>query len=527
MFLFLVYQLVSNYIWFIVLVVRFHHSSVRMASQESYTPVEDMTHEELKLSLSLKDKLIRQQGEEIEMLKSRLQDMMARNLGAPLSVADETLTSTVTTPVWSRPIVTPHVGFTTDLLDMSTDVKEPKSRFPPGMRMGTATEYDNKYSNVVKGTPEYIKLDDSSESVLSWSSSSSSSSERKVHRGDRSSELRTVAKLLDKRECPRPENYSLESGRSFSRFMTSFEAYCESRYSRSHINLWTSELGRFLLGEIKEVYSAHGGPDQKYCKMKRHLESWYAEAKDRVSSSRRAKYRNARISDGEGLKIFATRLEYLFRMAYPRRQLDGKDLKRHLLSAIPAEAGETLERDLAILKTSTGRQNTWGEVLKLLEIQDESCRRSSGRRPVPLTLDPQPWSGAVRKHLAMKVQPSGTQQKSKSKSPKPRSKSPLFCNWCKRRGHIYDTCRRRLNQCLRCGAEDHRIAQCPKPGRRSSKNDRHGKRSSNSSSEAEQSRGRSRIRRRKQQTSLTSGKKAGAVSGFSSDKRPLNRQTPV
>ena len=39
------------------------------------------------------------------------------------------------------------------------------------------------------------------------------------------------------------------------------------------------------------------------------------------------------------------------------------------------------------------------------------------------------------------------------------------CHYCKRPGHLYATCRRRLNQCLRCGKGGHYIANCPAPQR--------------------------------------------------------------
>jgi hypothetical protein len=38
------------------------------------------------------------------------------------------------------------------------------------------------------------------------------------------------------------------------------------------------------------------------------------------------------------------------------------------------------------------------------------------------------------------------------------------CTFCKRPGHLFSACRRRLNQCLRCGSNDHLIKDCqPQP----------------------------------------------------------------
>ena len=36
----------------------------------------------------------------------------------------------------------------------------------------------------------------------------------------------------------------------------------------------------------------------------------------------------------------------------------------------------------------------------------------------------------------------------------------IQCNFCRRFGHKYWNCRRRLNQCIRCGSDDHFVANC-------------------------------------------------------------------
>ena len=213
--------------------------------------------------------------------------------------------------------------------------------------------------------------------------------------------------------------------------------------------------------------------------MKRHLENWYAGIKERLCYSRRGQYKEAKLQNGEGYRIFATRLENLFRMAYPHRKVDGKDLCRQLINALPRSSGETLERDLALLRTATGRQNTWKDVLKLLEVQDESVRRSGHGRERRNFKGPQELAGATGSpYLNMNVKKpqnlerfntgkSNTENRAKSASPKfLRSPGQIKCNWCKRPGHKYDYCRRRLNQCLRCGSDEHHVARCPEPCQR-------------------------------------------------------------
>ena len=529
---------------------------------------DERTMKDLLDEIRIKDLQIRRQGEEIESLKTQLKVMMDLMVPFTCTVSSPVLTSTMTTTTWTEPFVTqPHVVFTgtstvphvisllgskaqPDIKNV-TGVKTPTGpSVPPGFETLSSLSKQNY-------VPDLIQLDDSVESQIS-SSESPTQTEPDVHA--KRNVGQPLIKMLERKSCPKPEAYSLESGRSFSRFLQSFEAYCESRYSSSHKDLWTSELGRFLEGEIKQVFEACGGPERKYHKMKAHLETWHAGAKERISSSRRAQYRSATKMPDEGLLIFATRLEHLYKMAYPHQGLDGKELKRQLLNAIPASAAECLERDLALVRATAGRQNTWGDVLRLLEIQDESIRRGSGSHQANVPFSSQPWSGAVKKHQTMRVEPTKSKKPSavspqpkksylhgtrkfyrSSESPHRSSRSPgqRRCNWCKRPGHLYENCRRRLNLCLRCGADGHRIFDCPSPVPLLGNTSRNSKRASSASdNEQGRSRNRSRHNQQRRQQQGASGRRTGQSSksfstktknrsSSSSEERSLNRDSLV
>ena len=279
-----------------------------------------------------------------------------------------------------------------------------------------------------------------------------------------------------------------------------------------------------------------------------------------MSQSRKAKYRSAVRQTNEGLKIFAKRLEHLYRKAYLHQDVDGGDLKRRLTSALPSATVEVMERDLALIRATSSRRNTWADVLTVLEIQDDASRRGARNRTreVPATQDT--WAGVVKKgHFAMPVQsnnpirptvfrrsPVKTQRESgrrsssgeKKASPRNWSTSPgsQLCKFCKRGGHNWDSCWRRLDKCLRCGSDNHRIAHCPSaslrtPRRYSPRTERvmrvseskSARDSSASGSESHQKSERSRKprsrRARKQR------RQSRSSSGSSSDGKSLNRQT--
>ena len=288
---------------------RTHHAS----SQEDTDPIENMTFSELKESLRARNKDVVNLTAQLQALHLEFFDMrcqLAQQAQVPVTRPPEvvsTVTSTTTTNTWSRPMGLPCVSvgqspFASGIsvsavsdLDFNQYLTSPKGSsgyyppphqgsVPPGFKP-LPRETVVPPSTTPLAPPETeITLDDSSESTSTTSRSSEDS-----HRSD----LRMVVKSLERRSCPKPEVYSLESGRSFSRFLKSFEAYCESKFSSVHRHLWTTELGRYLDGEILQVFAAHGVSEQKYNKMKRYLETWLVGAKDRMSQSRNAKYRSA------------------------------------------------------------------------------------------------------------------------------------------------------------------------------------------------------------------------------------------
>ena len=472
-------------------------------SQEGSSPAENMTQQELEKQLKDQADLIQRQSavlqqteehilrmgqeihkrdEEIYGIKALLLQMTQQFqafLQVPVtSIPPVTAVPPVfsTSPVTLVPTVTPA---NVTLIDSVSAGARPNVTFATGV--GTPSTVTGVSGSSMETGKVPIKRENPNETVtidITDSSEDSTSSSSGTDDVEVNPEFRQFAELLGRKEAPKPEAYDPTTGRSFTRFLESFEAYCISRYSKKNRDLWTPELGRYLRGEALMAFQACGGPEQKYRKIKSKLQDWYHDLRGRISSSRRTQYKEAKMQPGECLKIYATRLEHLFKTAYPGKPLDGRDLKQRLLETIPRSAVETLERDLGLLRTVNHRQNTWEDVLELLGTQDEAIRRSAGRWAVSNS-----WAGTGATATAMAVvtpppqrknpkvprTPSQSprrswraqyQLKSDSKSPETR---PGPCNWCKRPGHDYDHCRRRLNLCLRCGGTGHFVANCPNP----------------------------------------------------------------
>ena len=82
---------------------------------------------------------------------------------------------------------------------------------------------------------------------------------------------------LDNRSTPRPEPFDETSGQSLPDFLRSFEEYCGSTFRGSDY-MWTEELGRFLVGDIRKAYHSLRIPGEGYRDLKRKLLKWHKES---------------------------------------------------------------------------------------------------------------------------------------------------------------------------------------------------------------------------------------------------------
>lgn len=517
-----------------------------LVSQETGIEEEDevFSQADLQSIIQGQAKKLAEQEELIRQLTARLDNVSSLSQGVSVSAGVGTLgTQSVVTTTWSFPTSSDtHVTYTTGGLGRGPLISCPVTGFGNTFMGGaTATNADDVKTSFTSGRLPFVSSagiplsvggtgqsnanqsgkggrkhsknkkkfdtsvitidDSSSDSCAGYVSSDSSSTEGKTKQPKKriDPELELLVNAINQKESPKPEPYSLVSGRSFRKFLDNFEAYCSSRFSAINKDLWTSELGRFLEGEIKEVYEVLQGAEQGYRTMKKQLQAWHLDAKTRIQSSRRVQFQNARYKPGEGYKLFATRLEYLYRAAYPHQEvLNGKDLRRQLFKTLPTDVSEILERDLAVMKTTTARKATWKDILSLLEIQDNSRRRKEresslapqGSLPQNSVLRPEvsPWKGTNNIHMMEVTVPTHQPvQRSRMPTYQPFQRSGVptyqpvqrlrmprpgeyvnssqdnyvpYCKWCRKRYHTYENCRRRLNLCLRCGAPDHHIANC-------------------------------------------------------------------
>lgn len=205
----------------------------------------------------------------------------------------------------------------------------------------------------------------------------------------------------------------------------------------------------------------------------------------------------------ESLRLYSTRIERAFTLAYPRRNVElSKLLRDKFLSTVPTKFGKQLENAIAINKMMTGNSIKWSHVTALaahVDTRFTPIRAPSDsdwdteRNPHMMWLatadqtefprklsehgrktSNQPLKSAQRQ-VSPPIKRDATSQCTEiqeERSPlrqhivKPNSGQEVpdrdsYCSYCKRVGHGFANCRRRLGQCLVCGSGHHRVANCP------------------------------------------------------------------
>lgn len=142
-------------------------------------------------------------------------------------------------------------------------------------------------------------------------------------------------KRLDNRSVPKPEKFDSSSGYSFKQFLATFEEYCSHTY-RGSSSLWVSEMGRFLTGEMLSAYEALKVAGDDYEVVKRKLLRWRKDSKETYEINSRDRFAHAKKEHDETYRLYAARLEKLFRLAYPSRSvMTSNTLRRKYFNSVP------------------------------------------------------------------------------------------------------------------------------------------------------------------------------------------------
>ena len=283
--------------------------------------------------------------------------------------------------------------------------------------------------------------------------------------------------------------FGLGGTTSLNQYFQRFEDHCSRTYSGT-LDEALPLLQSLLVGEVAEVFSACGGTETTYAKLKERMLRWVAVQTDHTQQSTRIRFDNAKPGPGEDLALFALRLSSLFEDAFPGEDVQSSELLRdRLFQSLPPVIREQLKLDIRYNRAIHGKTLLWDHYLTILQCKKHTV---AGLDSTVLAAMEEPPRGRTPERPGMAVDrtarrsqrnthdESGTrrrsekrrnesvhrslQRESRSEQSMARGKSSdrsrAFCSFCGRRGHAEDICRQKLGLCFACGSSDHLVRDC-------------------------------------------------------------------
>lgn len=178
------------------------------------------------------------------------------------------------------------------------------------------------------------------------------------------------------REAVDPGCFDVVGNESLKQFLSRYERYFNSTYEGSQRDC-TRELARFISGELKDAYEALGGARVRYNRMREGLLRWYRTRRGSYSTRYKTEFEQTVMRSGESFVLYFMRLEGLALQAFSRDPaICVKKLIEKVFASTPGWFIECIEQKEEIKRMlKLGERATWGELLELAELKDNTQRK--------------------------------------------------------------------------------------------------------------------------------------------------------
>ena len=188
--------------------------------------------------------------------------------------------------------------------------------------------------------------------------------------------IKMLAEKLDNRKTPSLKKFDENSGELLINFIDKFEDYCRSNLKTRNKSDWIDELENYLDGETLEIFKCYRGVNETYSDLRDKMLQWHVEMRENRVKKAISKFDKAAFQSSDTLFLFSTKLEKLFRQAYPNNDVQKSFILREKYrKAIPRKERKKLKAQAFHMKYRD-EPVTWTAIQKFARTRDNF--RSSG-----------------------------------------------------------------------------------------------------------------------------------------------------
>ena len=185
----------------------------------------------------------------------------------------------------------------------------------------------------------------------------------------------------------------------------------------------------------------------------------------------------AKYISNESLYLFATRLEKLFSVAFPKKDIQtSKTLREKFMSLLPGD-NRRIVRNQVMNRKMENRKMKWDDMKKiasLCDVERNGVAKTSDTDDIIINVG---LSSKPRYSSKWKPDRYDNQTRDRHIFTRPPSSylmdKSVTCTYCDRIGHVEAKCRAKLGLCFCCGSSDHFSYNCPRNVRRQWQNQRY------------------------------------------------------